>query len=47
MTAFGQEPRRDTAGRAASDDDDVRIDLRHVRRRIGGAPPPSGRGDVL
>jgi hypothetical protein len=32
VTAFGQEPRRDTSGGAASDDDDVRIELRHVRR---------------
>ena len=47
VTAFGQEPRRDTSGRAASDDDDVRIALRHVRPRVGGAPPPYGRGDAL
>jgi hypothetical protein len=32
VTAFGQEPRRDTSGGAASDDDDVRIEVRHVRR---------------
>ena len=47
MTAFGQEPRRDTSGGTAPDDDDVRIELRHVRPLVGGAPPPYGRGDAL
>jgi hypothetical protein len=47
VTAFGQKPRRDTAGGAASDDDDVRIALRHVRPRVGGAPPPYETGDAL
>ncbi len=47
VTALGEEPRRDTSGGAAPDDDDVRIELRHVRRRVGGAPPPYGRGDAL
>ena len=46
VTALGQEPRRDTSGGAAPDDDDVRIELRHVRRSLGGAPPPYGRGDA-
>jgi hypothetical protein len=32
VTAFGQEPRRDTSSGAAPDDDDVRIEVRHVRR---------------
>ena len=32
VTALGEEPRRDTSGGAAPDDDDVRIEVRHVRR---------------
>jgi hypothetical protein len=32
VTPLGEEPRRDTSGGTTSDDDDIRIELRHVRR---------------
>jgi hypothetical protein len=31
VTALGEEPRRNTASGTTSDDDDVRIELRHIR----------------
>jgi hypothetical protein len=46
VTALGEEPGRDTARGSTSDDDDLGIERRHVRRRAGGAQPPCGRGDA-
>ena len=46
VTALGEEPGRDTSSGTTPDDDDVRIELRHIRSRVCDAPPPCGRGDA-